>query len=62
VQIASACFLGTCVDKIGDKICSFYLCVALFQYEGLESSLKDTSFEKESAEAQSLEVKKNGII
>lgn len=31
------------------------------EYEGLESSLKEASFEKESTEAQSLEVKKNMI-
>uniref|UniRef100_A0A8D1XJI3 Melanoma inhibitory activity protein 2 n=1 Tax=Sus scrofa TaxID=9823 RepID=A0A8D1XJI3_PIG len=34
---------------------SFIYSVAFFQYEGLESSLKDASFEKESTEAQSLE-------
>ncbi|KAF5925839.1 hypothetical protein HPG69_002290, partial [Diceros bicornis minor] len=36
--------------------------VAFFQYEGIESSLQDASFEKESTEAQSLEVKTNSII
>lgn len=51
------------LDKIWNKICRvFAYRVAFFQYEGLESSLKDASFEKESTEAQSLEVKTNSII
>jgi hypothetical protein len=34
-----------------------YVLPCFIQYEGLESSLKEASFEKESTEAQSLEVK-----
>lgn len=43
------------------KCVVFTYCVDFFQYEGLES-LKDFSSEKESTEAQNLEVKINSII
>lgn len=55
--------VGHRAGVVWNKIYSpFTYSVAFFQYEGLESSLKDASFEKESTEAQSLEVKTNSII
>lgn len=63
MEVDSVCFWDTYPDKTWNKICRVFTHnVVLFQYESLESSLKDSSFGKESTEAQSLEVKANSII
>ena len=53
--------VGQGAGILWNKIYStFTYSVAFFQYESLESSLKDASYEKESTEAQSLKKRKSG--
>jgi len=55
--------VGQRAGIVWNKIYStFTYSVAFFQYESLESSLKDASYEKESTEAQSLEVRTNRYL
>lgn len=55
--------VGQGAGILWNKIYStFTYSVAFFQYESLESSLKDASYEKESTEAQSLEVRTNRYL
>ena len=55
--------VGQRAGIVWNKIYStFTYSVAFFQYESLDSSLKDASYEKESTEAQSLEVRTNRYL
>ena len=55
--------IGGSEGRFGIKFIVLLLIVLLFfQYEGLEASLKDANFEKESTEAQSLEVSTNRYL